>query len=70
MKETDAMGRSEVFWPILHNPKPIIAAVDGYAVGMGAEFASLCDIRIASTNCRLSWIFKKRGLVPGTSAGS
>ena len=70
MKEADAMERSEVFWPILHNPKPIIAAIDGYAVGMGAEFTSQCDIRIASTNCRLSWIFAKRGLVPDTGAGS
>ena len=51
-------------------PKPIIAAIDGYAVGMGAEFTSQCDIRIASTNCRLSWIFAKRGLVPDTGAGS
>ena len=70
VKEADAMERSEVFWPILHNPKPIIAAIDGYAVGMGAEFTSQCDIRIASTNCRLSWIFAKRGLVPDTGAGS
>ena len=37
---------------------------------MGAEFTSQCDIRIASTNCRLSWIFAKRGLVPDTGAGS
>ena len=70
VKEADAMERSEVFWPILYNPKPIIAAIDGYAVGMGAEFTSQCDIRIASTNCRLSWIFAKRGLVPDTGAGS
>ena len=70
VKEADAMERSEIFWPILHNPKPIIAAIDGYAVGMGAEFTSQCDIRIASTNCRLSWIFAKRGLVPDTGAGS
>ena len=37
---------------------------------MGAEFTSQCDIRIASTTCRLSWIFAKRGLVPDTGAGS
>ncbi len=70
VKETDAMKRSEVVWPILHNPKPIIAAIDGYAVGMGAEFTSQCDIRIASTNYRLSWAFTKRGLVPDSGAGS
>ena len=70
VKEADAMKKADVFWPILHSPKPIIAAIDGYAVGMGAEFTSQCDIRIASSNCRLSWIFAKRGLVPDTGAGS
>ena len=69
-ERADAMVRSSAFWPILHCPKPIIAAIDGPAVGMGAEFTSQCDIRIASTNCRLSWIFAKRGLVPDTGAGS
>jgi enoyl-CoA hydratase len=69
-ERADAMVRSAAFWPILHCPKPIIAAIDGPAVGMGAEFTSQCDIRIASTNCRLSWIFAKRGLVPDTGAGS
>ena len=68
--EASSIGSSEKFWPILHTPKPVIAAIDGFAVGMGAEFTSMCDIRIASTRCRLSWIFTKRGLVPDTGAGS
>jgi enoyl-CoA hydratase len=68
--QADSLERTQVFWPILQCPKPIIAAIDGPAVGMGAEFTSQCDIRIASTNCRLSWIFAKRGLVPDTGAGS
>jgi enoyl-CoA hydratase/carnithine racemase len=68
--QADDLGRSSTYWPLLHTPKPIIAAIDGAAVGMGAEFTSQCDIRIASTNCRLSWIFARRGLVPDTGAGS
>ena len=36
------------WWPIIECPKPVIGVVDGPAVGMGAEFASQCDIRIAS----------------------
>lgn len=66
----DSAGDASTFWPILHCPKPMIAAIDGAAVGMGAEFTSQCDIRIASTRARLSWIFAKRGLVPDTGAGS
>ena len=58
------------WWPIVDCPKPVICAVDGPAVGMGAEFTSQCDIRIASTAARFAWNFSHRGLVPDTGAGS
>ncbi|MCB1646086.1 MAG: enoyl-CoA hydratase/isomerase family protein, partial [Pseudomonadales bacterium] len=58
------------WWPIVQCPKPVICAVDGPAVGMGAEFTSQCDIRIASTRARFAWNFAHRGLVPDTGAGS
>lgn len=61
---------SETFWPLAHCPKPVIGAIDGPAVGMGAEFTSHCDLRIASSRARFSWLFGKRGLVPDTGAGS
>ena len=57
-------------WPIVACPKPVIAAVDGPAVGMGAEFITQCDVRIASDRARIGWVFVKRGLVPDTGAGS
>jgi enoyl-CoA hydratase len=59
-----------VWWPITACPKPVIGAIDGYAVGMGAEFTSQCDVRIASTRARFAWNFAHRGLVPDTGAGS
>ena len=63
-------SESPRWWPIIACPKPVIAAVDGPAVGMGAEFTSQCDIRLASNRARFAWNFSRRGLVPDTGAGS
>ncbi len=60
----------ERWWPIIECPKPVIGAIDGPAVGMGAEFSSQCDIRIATPKARFAWNFVHRGLVPDTGAGS
>lgn len=57
-------------WPIQQCPKPVVAAVDGPAVGMGAEFTTQCDVRIASTTARFAWNFVHRGLVPDTGAAT
>jgi enoyl-CoA hydratase len=57
-------------WPIVACPHPVIAAIDGAAVGMGAEFATQADIRIASTRARFGWVFVLRGLVADTGAGT
>lgn len=51
-------------------PKPLIAAVDGPAAGVGAEFTSMCDFRIATPNARFGWVFSLRGLIPDTGAGT
>lgn len=60
----------DVWWPLVACPKPTVAAIDGPAVGMGAEFTSQCDVRIASTRARFAWNFVHRGLVPDTGAGT
>jgi len=51
-------------------PKPVVAAVDGMAVGMGAEFATQADLRVVSTRARFRWNFVHRGLVSDTGAGT
>ncbi len=45
--------------------KPIIAAINGVAVGAGLELALACDIRIVADNARLGLMEAKRGITPG-----
>ncbi|MGB7297436.1 MAG: enoyl-CoA hydratase-related protein [Candidatus Aminicenantales bacterium] len=46
-------------------PKPVIAAINGYALGGGTEFALACHVRIASENARLGQPEVKLGIIPG-----
>ncbi|HYM12005.1 MAG TPA: enoyl-CoA hydratase [Bryobacterales bacterium] len=48
---------------LLSIPKPIIAAVNGVAVGLGFILPLYCDLRFASDQARFCTVFAKRGLV-------
>jgi enoyl-CoA hydratase/carnithine racemase len=53
--------------PLTHlfmKSKPIVAAINGYAVGVGLTMVLPCDVRIASENAQLSIRFIKVGLIP------
>lgn len=63
-------GRSREIPALMECPKPVLCAVDGMAVGMGAEFATQADLRLVSTRARFRWNFVHRGLVSDTGAGS
>lgn len=44
--------------------KPVITAINGPAVGMGATMPLATDIRMASTTARIGFVFAQRGIVP------
>ena len=46
-------------------PKPVIAAINGAAVGVGVTMTLPCDIRIAVAGAKLALPFAKLGIVPG-----
>lgn len=45
-------------------PYPVIAAVDGYAGGIGCDMALACDIRLVSERARFAELFVRIGLIP------
>ena len=64
-KDLAAKGQETVFDYIANFPKPVIAAVNGFALGGGLELAMSAHFRVASDNAKLGLPETSLGVIPG-----
>ncbi|SDM22863.1 enoyl-CoA hydratase [Daejeonella rubra] len=64
-RELAREGQSKVFDVIQNSEKPIIAAINGFALGGGLELAMACHIRVAATTAKMGLPEVSLGLIPG-----
>jgi methylglutaconyl-CoA hydratase len=75
LKERQAMDENEVraqielyrseLGPLDRSPKPVVAAINGAALGGGLELALCCDLRVASVHARLGFPETSLAIIPG-----
>lgn len=59
-------GGGQVGIRIYESAKPVIAAINGSAVGVGATMTLAMDIRLAAPGVKMGFVFARRGIVPET----
>lgn len=64
-RELAREGQTKVFDVIANAPKPIIAAINGFALGGGLELALACHVRIAADHAKMGLPEVSLGIIPG-----
>lgn len=64
-QQRSALEGRRVFEEIADYPKPVLAMINGYALGGGCELALACDVRVAARSARLGQPEIRLGLIPG-----
>lgn len=64
-KQLSAIGHFKIFNFIENYSKPIVAAVNGFALGGGLELAMACHLRVVSDNAKMGLPEVSLGLIPG-----
>ncbi|MFP6563171.1 MAG: enoyl-CoA hydratase-related protein [Myxococcota bacterium] len=68
LREPAAFSASPVSPPAWEVRKPVIAAMNGHAIGLGLSLALQCDLQFAAQDARYGWLQVRRGVMP--DAGS
>ncbi|MBZ9730415.1 enoyl-CoA hydratase/isomerase family protein [Salegentibacter sp. JZCK2] len=64
-RELSAEGQAKLFDYVANFPKPVIAAVNGFALGGGLELAMAAHFRVASDNAKMGLPETSLGVIPG-----
>src|SRR5699024_7524433 len=68
--EQRLLQMNEVLEKIIRFPVPVVALLNGNALGGGCELATACDIRIAKTGSVFGFVQSNIGILPGWGGGA